>query len=748
MKTSIVENKTRPWHIAGLIAILLLAVFLHFYRLDQEGYANLYYAATVKSMLTSWHNFFYASFDPGGFVSVDKPPLGLWTQALSASIFGFHGWALLLPQALAGVLSVLLLYHLVRRVFGPTPGLIAALVLALTPIFVAANRNNTMDSQLVLTSLLAAWTACLATERGQFRYLLLTALLVGIGFNIKMLQAFLVLPAVFLVYLFAPIKFWRRLVHLSVATVVLLVVSLSWAIAVDLTPASQRPYVGSSHNNTVMELIIGHNGAARLGQLVGLIGVEVGGPARIPGSGGNQPPAGTNPGMSPGAPPAAAPQNPAQGSPPRQPQIPGNQPPAASVPQPGNPQAQQPGGRQATGGGFPNEVGFPGVWRLFNQQLAGQISWFLPLSLLCILAAAWQRRLTWPLDARHISIILWGVWLIPQVIFFSFAGLFHRYYLEMVAPAIAALVGIGLVAMWDDYSASLSIHLSDSTVVSDAVPLNIRLRGWLLPVALVGTAAVEAIILVPFPQIASWLVPVVIGLPLLGAITLVVVRFLKSHTIEKAARRQRSSAWVTALALVALLVAPAVWSAIPVWFGGDSGLPFAGPEAIRKRPPQQDQKSSRLVEFLLANRQGETFILAALNSRTAAPIILETGEPVMALGGFSGSDKILNIEELDAIVKSGIVRFFLLPAVQADAPRPGQIPPNKPGMAPPIPPTQGIPSSPSVSVSPQGGSQAELFQWLLQTCRVVNPDILGISPRPGAGPSAPNEPMQLWDCRP
>jgi len=194
----------RVWHRIALAGILLLALFYSFFRLEQEGYGNLYYAAAVKSMLTSWHNFFFVSFDPGGFVTVDKPPLGLWVQAVSAALFGFNGLSLLLPQALAGVVSVALLYHLVRRTFGPTAGLLAALVLALTPISVAANRNNTMDSQLVLVLLLAAWAVLRATETGRLRWLLACAVLVGLGFNIKMLQAYLVLPAFYLLYLIAP----------------------------------------------------------------------------------------------------------------------------------------------------------------------------------------------------------------------------------------------------------------------------------------------------------------------------------------------------------------------------------------------------------------------------------------------------------------------------------------------------------------------------------------------------------------
>src|SRR5450759_1036341 len=169
-------------------------------KLNQEGFANAYYAAAVKSMLANWHTFFFVSFDPGGFVSVDKPPVGFWIQATSAKILGFSGLSILLPEAIAGVLSIALLYYLVRRRFGPVAGLIAALALAISPISVVTNRNNTIDSLLVLALLLATWTISLAAEKGRLRWLLLTALIVGVGFNIKMLQAYLVVPAFGIVY--------------------------------------------------------------------------------------------------------------------------------------------------------------------------------------------------------------------------------------------------------------------------------------------------------------------------------------------------------------------------------------------------------------------------------------------------------------------------------------------------------------------------------------------------------------------
>src|SRR5919107_707173 len=198
-----------PWHRFALAAVLILSTLLNLLWLPSEGYANTYYAATVKNMLTSWSNFFFVSFD-AGFVSVDKPPLGLWIQAASAWLFGFSGPSLLLPQAIAGVLSVALLYHLVRRTFGPVAGLLAALALAVTPISVAVQRNNVMDALLILVLLLATWTFVVAAERGSLRWLLLGAAVVGLGFNIKMLQAFLVLPAFYLLYLLAARVSWRR----------------------------------------------------------------------------------------------------------------------------------------------------------------------------------------------------------------------------------------------------------------------------------------------------------------------------------------------------------------------------------------------------------------------------------------------------------------------------------------------------------------------------------------------------------
>src|ERR687885_2004078 len=459
--TGALATKTSSWHRLVLAAILVLSAFLNLYNLAGEGYGNPYYAAGVKDMLTSWNDFFFASFD-AGFVSIDKPPLGLWIQAASAWLFGFHGWALLLPQAIAGVLCVPLTYHLVRRPFGPVAGLIAALALALTPIVVSTSRSNTIDMLVVLTVLVAAWAVVRATETGRLRWLLLCAVIVGLGFNIKMMQAFLVLPAFYLLYLVAaPVPRLWRLVHLGLATVVLLVVSLSWSVAVDLTPATERPYVGSSQHNSALELASGYNGLSRL---VGR---------------GNEfinPQGGFNIGSA-------------------------DDGQSTQGPGPGGPGGGGPGGV--------GENGEKGPLRLFNQQLAGQIGWLLPLATVGLLAAGSQRRPRLPLDRKHQALVLWGMWLLTMYGFFSVAGMFHRYYMVMLAPAIAALVGIGATALWKDYRSP-------------------GWRGWLLPLTLVGVAAVQDYVLAAYYEgWPLWLAPGISGLCLVAAGVLAILRLRK-----------------------------------------------------------------------------------------------------------------------------------------------------------------------------------------------------------------------------
>ena len=629
------------WERLPLVVVLLLAAFLNFYGLSREGYSNAYYAAAVKSMMQSWHNFFFNSFDPGGFVTIDKPPLGFWLQVASAKIFGFNGVSILLPQALAGVLSVALLYYLVSRIFGRAAGLIAALALAVTPISVVTNRNNTIDSTLVLVVLLGAWAITRAVETGKLRWLLLCAVFVGLGFNIKMLQAFLVLPAFGLMYFVGVRVSWRRrILHLFLAAAALLAVSLAWVTAVDLTPASQRPWVGSTTNNSELTLAIGYNGLQRLtgNRSVGTTS-DAGGPSgNTVRSGGNGAPSGSGGG---------------------------------------------PGGV--------GENGPTGPLRLLDTQLGSQIGWLLPLAVLGFLAAAWQTRRRWPLDGRQAALVLWGRWLVTTGVFFSIAGFYHTYYLVMVAPAIAALAGIGIATLWQMYRQPGS-------------------RTWpLLPLSLLGVAGVQVHVLADYPAWARWLTPLIVGTCVLAAVALLLAHFWRTRGASPGRRLPGMVALVAAaLGTLVLLAAPTAWAANSVSSAVSGGILHAGPTASGSssmggfggpssgsstafRPPSGifggpsggagrvaarpsgasprgasggpgggEQVNSQLVRYLEQHQGKAKYLLATTSAGSAESYILATGKPVMALGGFTGSDPILTVKQLAALVKQGVVRYFLL----------------------------------------------------------------------------------------
>ena len=658
----------RSWPLIALGAILLLAGVLGFAALEREGYANPYYAAAVRAMLSGWHNFFFAAYDPGGFVSVDKPPLGLWVQAASAAILGYRGWTLLLPQVLAHIASVALLYHLVARRFGPPAGLIAAVVLALTPISVATARNNTMDSVLVLALLLAAWAVSVTAERDRLAWLVAAMALVGIGFNIKMLQAYLVLPAVGLVYLVgAPLAWSRRVWHLGAATGVLLAVSLAWAVAVDLTPADQRPYVGGSRTNSVLELAVGYNGLDRL--LGGLLG---GGTLQLAPYQGPMPP-GVQPMPGPGG---------------------------------GGPQPYGPGGAPPPIAGPGGELGAPGMLRLFGPQLAGQVSWLLPMALVGCVAGVLRHRLAIPATPEQQQFVLWATWLLGAGGVFSFASFWHPYYLVVLAPAVAALAGIGVVSMWRDYRERAA-----------------GVRGWLLPLSLLATAALQASFLAAWPEWARWLGPIVVVGSATAALALVGAR-----AAGAGARRAAPAGLVAAsVGLAALLAAPAAWSVVTVANAPGEFLPIAGPSLsplggsgtgagggvpVGPAGPGGDPGASvdrALLAYLLEHRGDARFLFATGSSATASPYIIETGLPVMAMGGFGGADPILTALDVAELVADGEVRFFLLDGMDAPVAPAQRRDAQPPGAQPPA------------AQPPAGFPGDEVGEWVRENCRVVAP---------------------------
>ena len=253
------------WARPALLVIAAVSALLYSWRAGP--YLEVYYAAAVRSMSMSWHNFFFGAFDPAGTVTLDKLPGAFWVQALSVRALGVHTWAIVLPQVVEGVLSVLVLYRIVRRTCGPGPGLLAAAVLAVSPSTVALDRGNISDTLMVLLLLLAADSAVTAVTGGRWPSVLLAGLWVGLAFQAKMIEAWIVLPALWLFYVLAASGGWRqRLVRLGAMTLMAGAVSLSWMTAVTLTPSSSRPYSDGSDNNSVFHQVFVYNGVGRVDQ--------------------------------------------------------------------------------------------------------------------------------------------------------------------------------------------------------------------------------------------------------------------------------------------------------------------------------------------------------------------------------------------------------------------------------------------------------------------------------------------------
>lgn len=246
--------------------LIALSAVLNLWALDQNGWANEYYSAAVRSMSDSWHNFFYGSFDAAGVMTVDKPPLALWVQALSVRAFGFSSAAILVPQALMGVASAVLVYDLTRRAFGRVAGSAAGFIFALTPITAAIFRHNNPDALLVLLSVAALWFVIRGFEDGRTRWMLLAGLMVGLGFETKMGAALLVLPGLALAWLWVapggsrP----RALLQLLAAGGVALAAALAWPVFVWLTPEASRPWISGTSDNSIWSLITGYNGVGRV----------------------------------------------------------------------------------------------------------------------------------------------------------------------------------------------------------------------------------------------------------------------------------------------------------------------------------------------------------------------------------------------------------------------------------------------------------------------------------------------------
>jgi 4-amino-4-deoxy-L-arabinose transferase-like glycosyltransferase len=336
-------------------------------------------------MSQSWHDFVFGAFDPAGIVTVDKLPGALWVQALSLRVFGFHIWALVLPQVVEGALTVLVLYRAVRRLAGPAAGLTAATVLAVTPVTVLLNRGNISDSLLILLLVLAADATSAALLTGSLRPLLMAGVWVGLAFQAKMIQAWLALPALAAAYLLAApaARLRTRCAHVALAALVTAVISLSWMTAVSLVPSGDRPYVDGSANDSVYTQVFDYNG---LGRLTGNWATVAGPPSPII-------------------------------------------------------IAAKESGQLLNAETF----GITASWhRLLSGPFAADSGWLVPAAVVGAAGVLVGRRRQGRRDPLRAAVVLWGGWWLILAAFFSAGTYINAYYVAALVPAVAALCGTGL----------------------------------------------------------------------------------------------------------------------------------------------------------------------------------------------------------------------------------------------------------------------------------------------------------------
>jgi 4-amino-4-deoxy-L-arabinose transferase-like glycosyltransferase len=597
------------WVRVAFVGVIALAALLYLWNLGVSGYANTYYSAAALAAGQSWSAFFFGSFDAANFITVDKPPAAIWLMGLSVRLLGLSSWSVLLPQALAGVATVGILFAAVRRSFGPVAAVVAGVVMALTPAAVLIFRYNNPDAFLTLLLVAGAWALLRAIEHGGLRWVALAATCVGFAFLTKYLQAYLVLPAFALVYAVAAnTTLRRRLVGLLVAAATVLVTSGWWVAIVALIPAASRPFIGGSTTGSVLDLIFGYDGLGRI------FGAAAGGT-------GNSTPFG----------------------------------------------------------------GTAGFLRLFNDAWFGEIAWFIPPALASLGLGLWLRRRSGRTDRARAGYLLWGAWLVTTGFVFSYmSGTVHSYYAVALAPAIAALVGAGVVELW-----------------------RLRARHWLggaaLGAGLVATAWFGGQLLLRTPDFAPGVGPIAVALAMVAAVVLLLASVPRLR--DSLGRLAGAGA---ALGLCAVLLAPTAYALSTVQTAYSSGDPHPGPGATnagldgtgagpggpggaglqptltgtpRAGSPfnaptgttptgtpgapsggpgmGNDSADSALVSYLVANRGSATWIVAAPSAGEAAPIELATGLPVMAMGGFTGSDPAPTLDQLKAYVASGQLRYVL-----------------------------------------------------------------------------------------
>ncbi|MEU2233072.1 ArnT family glycosyltransferase [Streptomyces vietnamensis] len=656
-----------PWVRPALLGLLAVTALLYLWNLSASGYANSFYSAAVQAGGESWKAFFFGSLDAADVITVDKPPAALWPMALSVRLFGLGSWQILVPEVLMGVGTVAVLYAAVRRRFGAGAGLIAGAVLALTPVAALMFRFNNPDALLALLMTVAVYCVLRALERdeGAAKWLVRAGVALGFAFLAKTLQAFLILPPLALVYVVcAPGGFVRRLGRLALGGLAMLVSAGWWVAVVELWPASSRPYVGGSQNNSFLELTFGYNGLGRInGNEVGSVG---GGGRGGPG------------GMTE------------------------NLPAGMEMP-------------VRVGGGW----GETGIGRMFNDQVGGQISWLLPAALILLVAGlvvTWRASRT---DTARSAFLVWGGSLLMTLAVFSFmAGIFHEYYTVALAPYLAALIGMGAAVLWEErtrFLASATLGAAVAVTAWWAWTLLGRTPDWLpwlrWTVLVAGGAAAVGLLFAGRVDRRWGLGVAGLGLAagLAGpfAYTLATVNAGHTGSIVTAgpvgAAKGGRGPGMRGGGPMFVLYGPGPGGQAPGGQGAGQGPGGQGmgqapggqgtgqapggqapggqgtgqapggraPGGGFAQPPEGVRPGTvggllnganvgtEARQKLLADADDYTWVAATIGAQNAASYQLATEKPVMAIGGFNGSDPAPTLAQFKRYVAEGRIHYFI-----------------------------------------------------------------------------------------
>ncbi|WP_162684455.1 ArnT family glycosyltransferase, partial [Streptomyces populi] len=641
------------WARPALLGLLLSTAVLYLYGLSASGYANSFYSAAVQAGSQSWKAFFFGSLDSANAITVDKPPASLWPMALSVRIFGLGSWAILVPEVLMGVATVGVLYAAVRRRFSAAAGLIAGAVLALTPVAALMFRFNNPDAMLALLMTVTVYCVIRALEDGRTKWLLWAGAAVGLAFLVKTLQAFLILPPLAVVYaVCAPVKLRKRFVQLGLSAAAMVVAGGWWVAIVELWPASSRPYIGGSQNNSFLELTFGYNGLGRInGDETGSVG----------GGGGGG----------------------------------------------GTGQWGETGWDRM----FNSEIGGQISWLLPAALI-------LLVGGLVLTRKAKRTDL-----ARASFLAWGGALLTTALVFSYMAGIFHQYYTVALAPYIAAVVGMGATALWEERGkvwASLTLAASVTATAAWGYVLLDRTSDylpWLKWLVLVG-GLTAALGLIFAARLGRRLALAAAGLGFVAA-----VAGPTAYTLSTVDTGHTGSIVTAGPAGAGMGGFGGGRGGFPGGGGGGGtrggfpgggqnqqgggtapngqqggGMPGGGvPGGGTGGFPGQNQQGnggtrngqqgggmpgggtgeggmpgggaggllngatvSSEAEALLSKNAGDyTWAAAAIGSQNSASYQLATGKPVMAIGGFNGTDPSPTLAQFKKYVTDGRVHYFI-----------------------------------------------------------------------------------------